>query len=79
MVVWIPGLGTLGTQIQGLLKMFVSCWVTQKDSGSTSKEVKGREGEERKEKEKKWEEKWGQEKPQTSHKLSEQCHQLATR
>lgn len=59
MVVCTPGLGRLGTQTRGLLRMFVSCWVTQKDSSSTSKEAKGRGGEEREEKERKWEEKMG--------------------
>lgn len=81
MVVQTPELGTLGkedTKCNVLLGYIVSCWVTQKDSGSASKEARRREVEEREEKERKWEEKWGQEKPQTSHKLSEQCHQPGT-
>lgn len=81
MVVRTPGLGTLGkedTKCNVLLGCIVSCWVIQKDSGSASEEARGREVEEREEKERKWEEKWGQEKPQTSHKLSEQCHQPGT-
>lgn len=66
--------GTWGTgerrhQMQGPLKRYSEGYT------KTSREAKGREMEEREEKERKWEEVRRQEKSQTSHKLSEQCHQ----